>query len=60
MRPIGIKVSELIEMLQHLLEKHGDCEVISGGGDYPEGVRRAKFQTRNDDPYVPQGTIYIT
>lgn len=50
----GMKASELIVALQRLIEKHGDKEVYSGGGDYPEGVRGVRYVApKNGDAYVP-------
>jgi len=59
MRSKGIKAFELIAQLQNLIDQHGDREVITSGADYSEEVRVARFQTRDNDPYIPEGTIYI-
>lgn len=60
MRYIGIKASELVAQLQKLVEKHGDQEVIVGGGDYPEGCRGVWLVTkRSSDAYTPEGTFKI-
>jgi sugar (pentulose or hexulose) kinase len=54
----GIKASQLIEILKKLIEKHGDRVVITGGTDYPEGVRGASL-VENGNAYTPTGTIVI-
>ena len=60
MREYGIKASELIEQLKKLIEKHGDCEVISGGGDYPEVCRGVMYVTKRlSDSYTPEGTFKL-
>jgi hypothetical protein len=59
MRRRGIPATELIKKLQKLVKAHGDQEVIAGGGDYPQGVRGARFQTDKRNPYVPSGTFYV-
>jgi len=55
----GITASVLIQQLEALIRLHGDREVFVGGGDYPAGVRGAELQDDRDNPYVPEGTIYI-
>lgn len=59
MREKGLKASELIQKIQKLIEEHGDREVISGGTDYPEGVRGVSYQQKDNDPYIPKGSFYI-
>lgn len=59
MRQIGIKASELIKKLQEQIDRHGDREVIVGGGDYPEGCSGVIFQRDDNNPYVPKGTFKV-
>lgn len=56
--PSGIKASELIKLLEKMIEKHGDREVYSGGTDYPEGVENVYYEKKGN-AYVPKGSFYL-
>ena len=57
--PKRMNVSDVIKALQEILDKHGDCEVIAGGGDYPDYVKRINIQKDNKNAYVPEGCVHI-
>jgi len=54
----GLKASELIAELNKMIETYGDLEVISGGGDYPEGVRGVSYNKKSE-PYYPANSFVI-
>jgi hypothetical protein len=54
----GIKASELIIRLQNQIQLHGDCEVFSGGQDYPEGVKEVVHDPKGD-AYHPKNCFRI-
>ena len=54
----GIKASELIILLKKQIQLHGDLEVYSGGGDYPEGVDRVIYEAIGNS-YVPKNSFRI-
>lgn len=54
----GIKASELIKVLERLIEKHGDLQVFSGGTDYPEGVESVWYKERGNS-YIPSNSFFI-
>ena len=58
MYPEGMKASQLIIELQKQIMLHGDHEVYSGGGDYPEGVSAVVFDPRGDS-YHPKNCFKI-
>lgn len=56
----GLKASELIRELQKKIERYGDKEVYSGGGDYPEGIRGVSYVPKNKgDGYVPGDSFRV-
>ena len=58
MYPHGITASQLIVELQKQIALHGDCEVSSGGTDYPSGVRGVSYNSKGDS-YTPKNTFTI-
>ena len=54
----GITASQLIAILQKQIAIHGDCEVWSGGQDYPSGVKGVVY-TVNGNTYVPKKSFKI-
>ena len=58
MRVPGITASQLIFILQQQIKLHGDCEVTSGGTDYPEGVQGVWYEKRGDS-YTPPNSFVI-
>lgn len=54
----GIKASALIQILKDKIAQHGDLEVYSGGGDYPEGVQDVAYEARGN-AYVPKNSFHI-
>ena len=59
MIPSGIRISELIAILQKLQLYNGDVECFISGGDYPEGVRGASYKNKREDPYIKDNTVVI-
>lgn len=56
----GIKASELIKKLEEMIDKYGDQEVWSRGGEYPEGINHIVFNSGNHkDSYVKADAFYI-
>ena len=55
----GLKASELVKILQRMIEKHGDQYVFAGGADYPEAVETVSFQKDSSNPYVPKNAFKL-
>ena len=58
MRLPGITASQLIVLLKQQIALHGDCEVTSGGTDYPEGVSQVYYKAVGDS-YTPAKSFVI-
>ena len=48
----GLKASELVEMLNKLIEKHGDCRVFSTA-DY-DLIQSVEYRQQNVNYYIGQ------
>ncbi len=57
---MGIKATELIKILQQMINKHGDKTVYYGGNDYPEGVNSISYRPKHKgDGYVPGDSFEV-
>lgn len=56
--PNGIRASELVSILVELIDQHGDCRVIVGGGDYPDDCTGVRYN-RTSQPYYPADTFIV-
>jgi hypothetical protein len=54
----GLRASELAAQLAELIEQHGDCRVIVGGGDYPEGCQGVYYNA-TERAYYPEDTFVV-
>ncbi len=59
MTPKNKKASELIEILETLIEMYGDKYVFHGGGDYPDCVNGIEYIDHNKNPYIPKDSFEI-
>lgn len=56
----ALKISQLIQELEHMKNLHGDVRVILSGSDYPEGCSGVKHVTKEAaNGYYPANTVKI-
>lgn len=56
--PRGLLISQLVERLLQLQDRHGDVHVMVSAGDYPEGCLGARYN-KTDQPYYPANTVVV-